>query len=275
MKRPLLLLTGVFYLILSAANINAQEQPPDQEQERPLDGFYERLSLEEREAVELPYIREADILYQKRVWQEIDLREKINQTLYFPQEPVGNRKNLTQVLYDAITDGEIQAYDAYVDDFSQPWTIEEVRNHLEEEIEYEDEVVTREFDPADVTSLRIKEDWFFNSKTSTLEVRIIGICPVREVRRDDEVLTEPAFWVYFPEARDVLANQEVFNPHNDAKRVSFDDMFLRRMFNSFIYKESTASDRDIRDYRSGLDALLEAEEIENEIRYFEHDLWEY
>ena len=283
MKRILLLLTGIFFLILSAVNINAQEQPPDQEQERPLDGFYERLYLEEKDAVELPYVREADILYQKRVWQRIDLREKINQTLYFPTQPTGNRKSLSQVLYDAVIDGEVTAYDGFVDDFSQPLTREQVIDHLEEEVTVEradapDTTYTIDFDPADVTRIHIKEDWFFDSKRSTLEVRIIGICPLRE-RLDPEtgefIGYEPLFWIYYPEARDVLVNQEVFNPRNDAARVSYDDMFLRRRFNSYIYKESTVSDRAIEDYKSGLDALLEAEEIEDEIRYFEHDVWEY
>lgn len=283
MKRILLLLTGIFFLILSAVNINAQEQPPDQEQERPLDGFYERLYLDEKEAVQLPYVREADILYQKRVWQRIDLREKINQTLYFPTQPTGNRKSLSQVLYDAVIDGEVTAYDGFVDDFSQPLTREQVMDHLEEEVTVEradlpDTTYTVDFDPADVTRIHIKEDWFFDSKRSTLDVRIIGILPLRE-RIDPEtgefLAYEPLFWIYYPEARDVLVNQEVFNPNNDAARVSFDDMFLRRMFNSYIYKESTASDRSIEDYKSGLDALLKAEQLENEIRHFEHDLWEY
>jgi gliding motility associated protien GldN len=84
------------------------------------------------------------------------------------------------------------------------------------------------------------------------------------------------FWVYFPEAREVLVNAPVFNRMNDAQRVSFDDLFLRRMFNSYIYKESNVYDRQINEYiEYTLDQLLEAERIKNDIRNYELDIWEY
>jgi hypothetical protein len=47
------------------------------------------------------------------------------------------------------------------------------------------------------------------------------------------------------------------------------------MFSSYIYKESNVYDRVISEYQLGMNALLEAERIEEDIRIFEHDLWEY
>ncbi len=264
-------------LSLFSPIVNAQPM------EAPRDGFYDRLYIEQKIPVELPYIREADILYSKRVWQRIDLREKINQTLYFPTEPVGKRKSLTQILYDAVIEGRITAYHGHFDDFSEPLTPEQVINSLErvETLTLEDgtdTTYTVPFDPTRVTRFHLKEDWFFDSKRSVLDVRILGICPLRE-RHDPEtgefIAFEPIFWIYYPEVVDILVNEEVYNRHNDAHMVSFHDMFLRRMFNSYIYKESNVYNRSIEEYYTGLDALLEAEEIKNEIRYFEHDLWEY
>ncbi len=279
MKKIILsILTTLFLVLLVAPSIKAQpiEGPPR-------DGFYDKLYMEQKRPAELPYVREADVLYAKRVWQRIDLREKINQTMYFPTEPTGGRKSLTQVLYDAIREGSITAYDGFDDDFNQPLTPEQVINRLEDERtmtleDGRDTTYTVAFDPTAVTRIHIKEDWFFDSKRSVLDVRIIGICPLRE-RFDPEtgesIGFEPIFWVYFPEARSVLVNEEVYNRHNDAHRVSYDDMFLRRMFNSYIYKESNVYDRSIEEYFTGLDALLEAKEIKNNVREFEHDLWEY
>ena len=109
-----------------------------------------------------------------------------------------------------------------------------------------------------------------------MDVRIIGICPVV-----DDYLNgvfrgyKPLFWVYFPEARPIFAKAEVFNRHNSAKRLTYDDVFWKRMFNSYIYKEENVYDRVITDYATGLDALLESERIKTEIFNFEHDLWEY
>ena len=57
--------------------------------------------------------------------------------------------------------------------------------------------------------------------------------------------------------------------------MSFDDLFWKRRFTSVIYKESNGFDRKIESYRSGIDALRESEKIKEEIRTFEHDVWDY
>ena len=86
----------------------------------------------------------------------------------------------------------------------------------------------------------------------------------------------PLFWVYFPEAREILINAEVFNlVKNDAERRTYDDIFWKRMFSSTIIKESNPADRKVNEYMIGLDGLLEAERIKTEIFNIEHDLWEY
>ena len=83
------------------------------------------------------------------------------------------------------------------------------------------------------------------------------------------------FWFYFPQMRSTFAKHECFKRKNDAARVSYDDIFLSRMFGSYIIKEENVYDRYIKDYTAGLDALLKAEKISNEIEEFEQVLWEY
>jgi gliding motility associated protien GldN len=83
------------------------------------------------------------------------------------------------------------------------------------------------------------------------------------------------FWAYYPELRDVLARKTTFNPLNDAARMSWEDIFEMRYFSSYIYKESNVYDRRIEDYMTGVDILLEADKIKNEIFNFEHDLWSF
>lgn len=254
----------------------------------PVDGFYENVWIEEKRPVQLPYVRQADVLWEKRVWQIIDLREKINHPLYFPTTTIDDRQSLMQVLMSSINEGSIRAYDD--DEFTMPMTPEEIKeNYARQEVRrftrpeppYEeyDSLIVIPLSSEDVTKYRIKEDWFFDSKRSVLDVRIIGICPVRE-RIDPEtgesLGDQTLFWVYFPEAREVLVNAPVFNRMNDAQRVSFDDLFMRRMFNSYIYKESNVYDRQINEYiEYTLDQLLEAERIKDDIRNYELDIWEY
>jgi gliding motility associated protien GldN len=83
------------------------------------------------------------------------------------------------------------------------------------------------------------------------------------------------YWVYYPDLRPILAKYEVFNPKNDAVRMSWEDLFEMRMFESFIYKESNVFDRNIQEYATGMDALLESDRIKGDLFTYEHDLWNY
>ncbi|MFZ4414593.1 MAG: hypothetical protein ACOYOV_16055 [Bacteroidales bacterium] len=52
-------------------------------------------------------------------------------------------------------------------------------------------------------------------------------------------------------------------------------MFMKRFFQSYIIKEDNTYNRTIASYKTGLDALLEAEKIKENIFNLEHDLWEF
>lgn len=129
----------------------------------------------------------------------------------------------------------------------------------------------------DVVQYKVKEDWFFDRQRSSLDVRILGLAPVVYRRDDNEniVGTQTLFWVYFPEARYVLQNFYVYNQSNDARRMSFDDLFWKRMFHSTVTKETNVYDREVEEYTVGVEALLESDRIHNTVRVFEHDLWSY
>ncbi|OIQ37022.1 MAG: hypothetical protein BM555_01575 [Crocinitomix sp. MedPE-SWsnd] len=129
----------------------------------------------------------------------------------------------------------------------------------------------------DIVQYRIKEDWFFDNERSVLDVRIIGICPVVYAKDQAGNITglKELFWLYFPECRYVFQNFFVQSRHNDSQRMSFDDLFWKRMFQSYITKESNLYDRELQNYRAGVDALLESEKIKEKIFTFEHDLWSF
>ncbi|MGZ4049029.1 MAG: type IX secretion system ring subunit PorN/GldN, partial [Bacteroidia bacterium] len=91
----------------------------------------------------------------------------------------------------------------------------------------------------------------------------------------DVIGVKPLFWIYFPDARPYLAKAAVFNRHNDAERMSYDELFTKRMFSSYVYKESNVYNRSILDYKTGLDVQLESEDIKENIFNYESDLWHY
>lgn len=134
-----------------------------------------------------------------------------------------------------------------------------------------------EITAATIQQYWIKEDWFFDKERSVMEARIIGICPlVQKVAENGDVIgVKPLFWIYFPEARPYLAKAASFNSHNDAEPMSFDELFVKRKFSSYVYKESNVYNRSIADYKRGMDALLESQDIQEDIFNYESNLWHY
>ena len=55
--------------------------PASKQQDRPVDGYYKKMNIFQAKVVPLAPIREVDIIYSKRVWREIDIREMIRKAL--------------------------------------------------------------------------------------------------------------------------------------------------------------------------------------------------
>ena len=299
-KLILLLVTTTLFLV----DVNAQDVLTTEE----MNSVYKKEKHHNKIVQKYAHLRQADVMWSRKIWREIDMRQKINHPFYYPENNgiVGSamtddRKSLIDVIYSAVKEGSITAYGnaVYDDEFRQEMSQEEIKligGASETIIEVIDwDAVAEGADPeqAKTTKLnivpfnrnsikkwRLKEEWFFDKQRSVMDVRIIGLAPLQEDR--DEVNGQilgtfsPLFWVYFPEAREILINAEVFNlVKNNAERRTYDDIFWKRMFASTITKESSVMDRKVNEYMVGLDALLEAERIKTEIFNIEHDLWEY
>lgn len=128
----------------------------------------------------------------------------------------------------------------------------------------------------EIVQYHLKEDWIFDKERSVMEPRILGIAPVIYDKEGDQIKGyKRLFWLYFPECRFVFQNYFTWNDHNDARRMSYDDLFLKRKFNSYILKQSNVYDRSIEQYKAGIDALLESEKIKDNLFKIEHDVWHF
>jgi len=251
-----------------------------------LDGVYEKKIIKEKEIIPYDHIREADVVWSMRIWRVVDLKEK--QNLFFTYPDPNTKSMLPQILLDAALNGEVTVYDQLAEDFSIVLTPEKLKEKTSstdtlpftDPITFEEsfKVVQNDLDINKIKKFRIKEDWFFDKESSTMQVRILGIAPVME-KTDDQgnyLTDELLFWAYYPSLRPILIRHEAYNmSDNLGVRMSYEDIFEMRMFSSFIFKQNNVYDRRIQDYATGLDALLEAEKIKNDIFLMEHDMWNY
>ncbi len=249
----------------------------------PLNDIIENVSLRERRVLQYEDLREADIMWKRRIWRLLDVNEKINLPFINPKRP------LISILLEAAQSGDLRVFDPIGgDNFSMLMdqaTLQEMAGGIDtvlvtDPITYEQVPVYEEriFDPSTVMRYRIQEMWFFDKESSTMKVRILGIAPMimETTENAGRTIERPMFWVYYPEARQLLANESAYAFGNDAANRSWEDVFEYRYFNSYITKASNVLDERVdRPERSGREQLLESERLKQEIFNYEQDLWSY
>ena len=261
------------------------------------------------EPVKYGYIDEKDILKSLVVWEIIDLNDKVNQPIYRNSDGLVNQnKSLFQVLYDAIMAGKItEVYDdemfetkidpsqiadrvrfeslsdAGIDKINEqgkPLTEEQKKEYID----------TFEVKSENVKLIKVKGMWYIDKRDSQMKYRLLGIAAMGQdpttmgqvgpdgmpIVSDDSYID--LFWIFYPDAREILANSVVFNSSNLSSDITFDDILNARRFSSIIYKSGSGLGNGvISDYipRDADDQLEEHERIKEQILKMENDLWNY
>jgi gliding motility associated protien GldN len=242
----------------------------------------------------------------KRMWEIVDLDERVNFPLYFPVDgdvmSSPDRRPLYNVLINAIKEGQItEVYDSSY--FTTKKTMKDIqaslftvdttdvgRDQMNEDIaayragtkQISDEYIRKtEIQAYDVDAYKIVGYWYFDKRQGELKYRMLGICPVVPdvyTMNSTEKEYVELFWVYFPAARDVLHAAKAFNSKNSAMSFTFDHLLNARRFNGVVYlEENVYGDRQIKDYmkENAQMQLLESERVKEKIRDFEQDMWNY
>ena len=247
-----------------------------------LDDIVIRTAAEDLRTLDYAPLEEIDVIWQRKVWRVIDLREKLNQ-------PFKNEDRPLFTIFNELSDnGDIKVFKD--ENFKEAMGADELVSLLNrvdtvtvydpETYEEKIEITESPINPHDIARFRVKEVWYFDKKHSVMKARILGIAPIQDVFDDETGVFKyslPLFWVYYPKARKFLGREYVPNDFNDVAPMRWDKLFEDRFFASYIVAASNSLGLRLQDIHpdSKYDQLLEAEKIKQDLFNFEHDLWTY
>ena len=255
------------------------------------------------------YVDEKDIRKSIYVWEIIDMNDKVNQPFYYNLENsfTGQSKSLYQVLLDGALSGTIaEVYDD--ENFKDRLSPEAIKKRLQS-VRYDDaltdiynsgrqpteEEIIQYIDIIKTTSdkvqmLKIMGMWFIDVRDGQMKYRPLGIAAMgpdptsagqvgpdgQPIAGADDLID--LFWIFYPDARNLLANHAVYNSSNASADLNFDDLINARRFSSIIYKSTSGNgDGKIADYipRNADEQLEESNRIKGEILNMENEMWNY
>lgn len=263
----------------------------------------EQLAADNDKPLEYGYIDDRDIFWSKVVWEFVDLNERLNLPFYYPIDTMriaSDRRSLYDTLLRGIKQNKItEVYDDSY--FTARMSYEEIQSKLvrydtlpeafdilnaDPSADISEYVDKYTIDSEHIEAFMVKGVWYIDTRQGEMKYRLLGIAPiapdVQTIGRDnlgnnvDERL--PLFWVFYPNAREVMHEMKVFNPNNAAFPISFDHLLNAHRFNALIYKEENVyGDREVKSYVKGnsLFQVLESEKLKEDIRNKELDIWNY
>ena len=243
------------------------------------------------------YLREDDQLYKQVIWRNIEVKEKMNLPFGYDAEEDNGNQQFIYILLNALKNGDITAFSGVNDRFTTPMKVSEIaellvgKSYTIQKPDYDkdpdgskgifkDTTIREEFNTNTIQTYQIKEEVIFDKESSRLHFRILGIAPMlTRTTESGEVKGQlPLFWLYYPDARPVLAKFEAYNPRNYANRMSWEEIFESRYFTSHIIKSTlnNPGNKNIAALISDpLLRLVEGENVKDAIFNFEQGQWSY
>ena len=303
-------ITVIIALFLSVSYVKAQDNGNNTNNSQQPLTFFNEIGAVRHQTTEMDALadtiavvnhRADDIVWSRVVYRVIDMRFKQNFQLYFPSRPTDEYRSLFRVILDAIADG-MNVYRRNPRDIKPMWDEKLSGAELSRRFAYDEDTYNNILQVDTITDQRsvnmeqymqyvknqlkflIQEVVFFDKHTSRLYSKIIAIAPMYALHPDNMENKETMAyfrnsvlcWVAFDELRPYLVKQYVIPNGNDTERLTYDDYFTQKLYDSYLLGDSNMYSRMLLEYVVD-EPKLKAEQnrIETELMNFEQDLWEY
>lgn len=230
--------------------------------------------------------------WRRVIYRQLSIDSLANAPIFRPVRPSGQLQSLFSLLFKRFNDGSITVYE-YEDLGYENLT-------PERQLRFEDfldrfgivydkdpsQTGNRAFKilPVDIPTQSIhnyyvKEEYYYDVKTSDVSSQIIAICPVM----DDEISMEgsvriPLFWVKYSDVQPYLSQQPIMlSTKNNATTATMDDFFSLNLYRGQISMTLGGETAELNSEMSDSTAMAARQafsnQIEGELKQFEESLY--
>ena len=230
--------------------------------------------------------------WRRVVYRQLSIDSLANAPIFRPVRPSGQLQSLFSLLFKCFNDGDITVYE-YEDLGYENLT-------PERQLRFEDFLdrfgIVYDKDPSQtgnrafkilpvdiptqsIRSYYVKEEYYYDVKTSDVSSQIVAICPVM----DDEISMEgsvriPLFWVKYSDLQPYLSQQPVMlSTKNNATTATMDDFFSLNLYRGQISMTLGGETAELNSEMSDSTAMAARQafsnQIEGELKQFEESLY--
>ena len=230
--------------------------------------------------------------WRRVVYRQLSIDSLANAPIFRPVRPSGRLQSLFSLLFKRFNEGSITVYE-YEDLGYENLT-------PERQLRFEDFLdrfgIVYDKDPSQtgnrafkilpvdiptqsIRSYYVKEEYYYDVKTSDVSSQIVAICPVM----DDDISMEgsvriPLFWVKYSDVQPYLSQQPVMlSTKNNATTATMDDFFSLNLYRGQISMTLGGETAELNSEMSDSTAMAARQafsnQIEGELQQFEESLY--
>ena len=230
--------------------------------------------------------------WRRVVYRQLSIDSLANAPIFRPVRPSGKLQSLFSLLFKRFNEGSLTVYE-YEDLGYENLT-------PERQLRFEDFLdrfgIVYDKDPSQtgnrafkilpvdiptqsIRSYYVKEEYYYDVKTSDVSSQIVAICPVM----DDEISMEgsvriPLFWVKYSDLQPYLSQQPVMlSTKNNATTATMDDFFSLNLYRGQISMTLGGETAELNSEMSDSTAMAARQafsnQIEGELKQFEDSLY--